>query len=1344
MFRRTLTVFLAVAFLVLALILGYAALGLSGPEASLESAAAALAADRPTRAIELLDLAESGLGPRSDPEIRERILRLRQRAHQETGNLPRALLDLERLAALRPNDVDLAQQRIPLMIRSGQAEEARRLALRTLDAAPKDPRLLELEGEAEQALYRQRIRELVEDLGTTLDALSAEHALAALRLWLYGAPGDPAAERGLERFRSVLAKVSPTTLAGGQLTPRLREIRDLIRQSQQSFRAALEQGGEPVGAYVGLSYALREATREDDAVWLAELYLERFDHRFTTIAAGDLAEIHLQAGRHQAVLELRDRYLPADTWRVRVEENRLDGEIQRLMLAVVRTHRALGDMEAMLAVAAEAEEMHAHPALDLEPSIFWIRGMAQMQQSDFSVMGESYNAYDRALASLPRTDDVILKRLAAWEQRIELAERLGWNERFLTWAYRTVQNLERDDARPVVEIGRILLRGDDPESALFELRNARRVADYDEEVLRVRAEAVRVQRERLGQGIDAQLRRCRQLGITAPRGSVPDELLMPIAEAALEAEEYDIAIGSAEAATEAFPWARWPRRILTRAATAKGDTELALRAATAMLEFHPRDQEALHNAIEARTALGLPVDDLVADLLLAGAQDATVARLLLENARERGDARQLVDDLSLAILAQHGDDAACLLAVAEVQVEARALEEARTTLKRTLALAPDIDQRTFRRAFNELVLTNAALGLDSPELQDQLARCIELNRDDFDALVEMAHRLEDLDRPGIAYLMLLPVLQQSVHAEKRRGEHFLFGARLAYAIGNVARAEEHYVQSMGFDGCEEARVELALLLLAQDRTPEAREVFWMHPVRDLTSAALAAHFGREQEALRWADRRHAESAFDLGALCLRALFGKPDGQPADLVALAEAHRELLLDTVTYVFASGFSAPAMRYARELVEASGGAPHARVLLGHALIASGNAEAALQLLERVIDEAPLLLTARDAAIRAMEASGVDVTASNDPRVERLLQQELLQSDLATPRMRQVVSQRAVTNMIDVIARSPEALDPLVAPWLANPASEEVSLRLVELLLSLGRVDLALRLAEAIEPYVETADRQRFLATYLALVALSDDESLTKRALTKSRAVFENEAAYGVVVHFLLDHELAAHDGEIPDPLDDPERTAAWEELLSAHLELVRAEGDRYEPMIHKTILRTEELRGRQAAVDVLESVLRVDPTMLQLWAQRAEWFVEAGRTEEALEGLRWLYHYAPTHPRILRVVELAAREGTVGELEHRMIHETLDPAVLATPDGRFTAGLVALREAEYDTAARLLGEGAPRADGAHLFYRGLAELARGDGARAAKALEQLLGEYPRSALAANADHFRAELRR
>ncbi|MGA0867933.1 MAG: hypothetical protein ACO3UM_03300 [Planctomycetota bacterium] len=269
MFRRTLTVFLGLVLLVLAATLGYALLGLSGPESHVAAAREEAERGNHLATIRLLDIAERSLGDESPRDLRIEMLRLRVDSFLAVGNYAPAIRDIRRLREFLPDDLDLVRNQVRWTIVSGEPEQALELAQSFLESQPTDSAMLELAGEASQSIYQSRLRELLVEVGAQFDPISAEQAFESIRTWVYRSSRDPVANLAIERFSELLRTVRPEIAASGRLENELQEIRTMVSQAIDYFSRSLENEGLPVGAYTGVAYAMRQAGRFDDLQWLA-------------------------------------------------------------------------------------------------------------------------------------------------------------------------------------------------------------------------------------------------------------------------------------------------------------------------------------------------------------------------------------------------------------------------------------------------------------------------------------------------------------------------------------------------------------------------------------------------------------------------------------------------------------------------------------------------------------------------------------------------------------------------------------------------------------------------------------------------------------------------------------------------------------------------------------------------------------------------------------------------------------------------------------------------------------------------------------------------------------------
>ncbi|MGA0059281.1 MAG: tetratricopeptide repeat protein, partial [Planctomycetota bacterium] len=253
----------------------------------------------------------------------------------------------------------------------------------------------------------------------------------------------------------------------------------------------------------------------------------------------------------------------------------------------------------------------------------------------------------------------------------------------------------------------------------------------------------------------------------------------------------------------------------------------------------------------------------------------------------------------------------------------------------------------------------------------------------------------------------------------------------------------------------------------------------------------------------------------------------------------------------------------------------------------------------------------------------------------------------------------------------------------------------------------------------------------------------TVARDADARARRFLALDGSIGVSAHFLYDRDMATR-GPLGDRRD-PERVRALANLLDTHLRAVREGVAGESSMLLATLQRYAEVRGRRAAIDLATERLRVDPSLIAIWIQRARWIAQEGEPDEAIDGLRWIHHYVPTHPSILDCVELSAREGVVHEDDLRTVEsEILDAAQLETPDALLTRGLIALRRGSYEKAVELLARSAARPDGAHLYYRGLALMPLGRHEEARALLEECAAQFPESPLTVSAEHFAHQLAR
>ncbi|MGE0141761.1 MAG: hypothetical protein AB7I19_02035 [Planctomycetota bacterium] len=1343
MVRRSLQILLGCVILVVAFTLGYAALGFSGPEKHIAAARKDFDAGRFTDCIRLLDLNEASLGPNAPVTIRKELLALRWTAHEGAGNWRLALRDVRKLREIQPEDLDLSREEIRFSILADEAESALSLADAFLVAHPDDGAVLGLAGDACQALYQPMIADLLARLRSGLDPKTANEAIAALRSWLYRDPRDPLASLSLDRFREIVRTTRRELLSAILEQHSMDEIHGLIQRSQSYYRRSLEQPDAPITAFRGVAFALREGLRDDDRQWLGELYLLRFRDTESVTAATDLLELHLGRERYRAVIAVADSYLPPGTWKARLDEGSIDGRIQEVYLAKARALNALGRGDELGELAEEVRSVVDDQRIVLEPAASWIFAMEARAREDFGGAMRYLGMYDDQLRRLGADSIVVGRRIQVLEERVAIARLQNWGPQFFESINRTLAALEPTNPRRYLEQSYFHIEGNDPASALIDVRSARRVDNQNEEVLRVEATLRNEQYKGSSRDARSLLERCIQLGQLLP-ADASDEILPLIAEEALARNRPDIARNCADVATRRIPWARWPRHLLVQAQLALGDGAGAERAARDYLAFHPGHEEALVDLRLARQAIKASHDDLLVDLLLTGRRDGAIAADLLRIAAAEGQLG-VARHLAATVEQSFNEDPDAMLAVADVYERLGQLEDAQRALSRVSGTSIARDPTTFANSFARLVAITARTTEDPAILGPLVNQFVVLHAEDTGALTQMAQDLRAARHPALAYLVITPVLTEDVHRPKRNGQHFLLAGRLAMQLHMANKAERHLIAALAFPDGQEASRELTLLQLADGREVDAANSYWESDVNDLVSACLAARFNGVARARGWVRGRLEAVPSDLSALALAAALGVDRGLPNPASNLAREQNALLLDALTFVDAPGFETVAIERLVQLLEVAKNDPIARTLRARVVHRMGQTSVALDLLRGVVRDEPLLVPAYDEIASIAESSGVDLFGAAGLGSE-FVRPELLASGLQTPAMLAVATRAHVRELLGQLGGT-EQIDQLLGVWMASAASGSVGLPQVDLLLSLDRPDLALTLAESIESSVPAEQRDRFLATYFlaAELALARTPNSTRETALRNKAeeVVRQEGPKAPAINFIIDREIAANGPLVLS--GGRERVmravAAYQEYFAS---LRRDSSSGSQMGLERALARFAELRGRAAALEILDERLAASPVRLTLWELRAKWLMAEGDSAQALQSLRWVYTYLPDHPIVLLAIELAARSGQVVDADRRAFQRVGTLPALGQSEQAKLAGLIlAIRAADYAKAAELATAAVRSDDGAHLYFGALAQLLVGKPDPAAALLDRLATDFPESSVAAGAQHFVRQLR-
>ncbi len=1339
MYRRAQFVFLAILFLVLTIVVGFAALGMSSTETVVQRARDAYTQEHYDEAIRHLNLAYESLGPNSPAKLRQEIIELRYKSHLAVENWRRALEDIDLLRAARPEDKPLVELQVYHMILHGEATEALEVAKSQLAKNPSHGRILELAGEACQKIYGERITEIRDEFARNLGPKAQEAAIDALKSWWYRKPGDPQAQLGRKRFRAILKEEQPDAYSSNAYESKLDSIRGLITQSQDFYRRALESDGQPVAAYRGLIFALEQGSRFDDVMATAEIYLEQAKHKYSVQAAIDLATIHLNAGRYAAVVEAVQRYLPAKSWQQRAERGQIDNSIRRLFVIEAKALLKLKDTKSLQALKAEVQAIQTSGILNLEPEFHHIRCLAALGKEHYREAERYIKSYLGALGYRGNRD----LRIEALHRQLEILDAQKSDAKNYDSAYRALIQLDAKNPSVYVKRAHYYLEVGKVSEAVVDARNAFDLDKHNEDALKVYSLAIDQQMTNSGRGSKDLLGQCIDLQVNTPPELADEALLLPLAELALSQGHPEIAQACARDAGQAYNWARWPRYVLARAALTQNLEYEAIHAAEAVLRYYPADPTALSLLRTARKRLNEPTSDLLFDLVLAGEQDADIALALFNSAVARASLSLSVQ-LALTMQRNFPKNAKVQRRVAEIMMAQGKIAESIVLLDKAAALAQkEKNDELYVDAYTSAFVLRC-FGKNQKNLAKRLLAVAELLKGKTDEIYRIAKDLKDIGRLEFANELFSPVLSASEYQADRSGPHYLLGAQLALSVGQRRIAEQHLLAAMSFEDGRMASRTLTLLLTQEGRVDAAREAYWDKQIDNLVSACLASRYGDIKMTQAWTKKTLGENPLNVPARILEYLLSPAKNSAPlvrELVAKAPA---TVREALTYLEAVGFEAEALTQTQALIAELPENPYAVFLHARALENSGKPQEAINLLLQRIKATPPEsappIVCFDEAIRLLNRHGIDIASSG--LAPQLLSSFTQHRHLATPRMVASATRSVVMGM----GFRPETLVNLAKIWIEFPLGSNAGFAEVELLTT-QHPDLALQLLLALQPHLPESEFSHIETQYYSLISIIEAAAPNKELVAKARKralkTIATQGPFGAATHFLIDRDILKN-GHLSKARRKPERDRMIRKLLQDHLNFYRAGKDTDTAMISLTFKRIYELEGRKQALVQVEKMLRHDPSLIPLWVKRSQWLVLDGQHAEALAGLRWLYHYVPSDMASMTCAEIAARAGKSTAEDEMVLAKYFPKARLQTPAAKLTLGLLALRGARYGEADKLLATAQKRSDGSQLYFRALANLALGNGSTAKDLFIELEANYPKSSLSSNAGHFARQLSR
>jgi tetratricopeptide (TPR) repeat protein len=255
-----------------------------------------------------------------------------------------------------------------------------------------------------------------------------------------------------------------------------------------------------------------------------------------------------------------------------------------------------------------------------------------------------------------------------------------------------------------------------------------------------------------------------------------------------------------------------------------------------------------------------------------------------------------------------------------------------------------------------------------------------------------------------------------------------------------------------------------------------------------------------------------------------------------------------------------------------------------------------------------------------------------------------------------------------------------------------------------------------------------QQFYRSAEQLVAVDQKHRAMLVRVAKNHLA--TDGALGEIVHFLLTNAKMTN-------------RQAKRDMIFALLERI-ATGKTDATYLDRTIIALTKSVGIVHANRELERLIDRYPTALPLWAARVALRQRLDNDPVALTELRTvLTHALDPNAELSFLATAAAQRKLTPDDSKRM--SKLPAELLASPQGEYVQGLIALRQGNADEAIERLLKAAPQTDGRHLYELALAyteSSAKESRENAIATLERLSKRYPKSSLARNARSFVRQL--
>lgn len=1334
MFKKSLIKLLSCGLLTLAVIVTYAVVGLRGPEDTIREAQVKLAAGQYAEVISLLDQAELGHSIQNNRSLKVELWQLRKQAHFLLGNAAGALQDVRLMLDNGfEDDVDLLLDQIRFLASDKQGDLALLEAKKFLDAHPDHSRGLELAGEASQSAYQARLSELLVTTERALGVGKHKEAHAILLTYLFCPTGDPMVQQSGVRLEALFISEQRLALQWPDILSKAQDLRKRIQEGLGYFQASLDMGGEPVAAFRAIAIALEQSGRLDDLLFACEIQRRMFQHAYVTESGVLASWMRIESNLPRAAIATCERWMPVDQIETRWLEGQLSDTVEQLALSRALAAWQLGDKDALNDASRLIKELRttdyrASLALHLSMATRRMRSQKsdplEIEKSLYIVINAAIqtppplNRPDFAAEFAPLWIDSLIKRSAGEAET--LAALALWRE-----GRPTAVEPQLRTAQYLLSLGRTT-------AALARIAVAAVIDNEHSELFPLHLTIARRHNENSRQDGLNLLKQCLQTQRRLPDARDPISFVL-CAEAALAQTDpsnaqmsrrvAQIALTCARRAIRSFPRADIPRQYELQALLLLKQYPEAARTATLTIGAIDPQPRTLSLAIEAKKLAGEPLRDLLRLAIPRLSQNPQMQiellRLALEDAPSTSDRF-----VSGALIAKGAPVATRILAILSFCAAGR-LDDAIEQIEACSPVRNEEDRTALTSAFANCLLLQSESTCDAEllaMLQKHRAR-LRLTKGSQQAILQAAAQLAET-HPNTAFDALNSSLPTAL-PEERNGKLYILSGELALANKDAIRAVSHWTAALGFVDGQQIAERLARLHLLLGDEARALQVYAVAKTR--TDGALATRLGQPQVG---------------GALLAKAL----QRTPADLLthaALATFGQTTMVDwkvaadipqqTLRLELLAGLADPLLGYlcvprAATLHNHNKQSQTHSLLLARAACNAGQ-PATAGLLHGQLSKAgysgPLLW--REVALAGQQRD----YATSEELLIAVMTATSPGSAASSPITMTFSQQQIVKTLLDAglveDANTARLAQWKTAPQLLPCTADDLSL----IVKGHTHLDVCLILDQILNGN-QTCDRpallQQFYRSAKQLVAVEKKHRAMLVRLAKHHMA--TDGALGETVHFLLANAKAT-------------KRKAKRDMIFALLERI-ATGKTDATYMDRTIKALTKSAGIVNANRELDRLIDRYPTALPLWAARVALRQRLDNDPVALAELRTVLTHALDPTAELSFLAMAAAQRKLTPADTQRLTK-LPAELLASPQGEYVQGLIALRQGNADEAIGRLLKAAPQTDGRHLYELALAyteSSAEKSRQNAIATLERLNKGYPKSSLARNARSFVRQL--